>query len=125
MPHYIAGARSLLGDGIHGRTRLFQIGRIAGEPHHAGVGVGDHGGERLIYFVRDGCRQRAHGAHAGDAGELGLRFVVCVFRALALGHFRQQLPIGLLQFGGPLLHPQLKFIARIAGARPPLVFATN
>ena len=113
MPDHVAGARSFLSDAVHGRARFFQIGRLAGKPHHARVGIGDNGGERLIYFVRDGRRQRAHRAHARYASELGLRFVIGVFRALALGHFRQQLFIGLLEFGGPFLYSQLKFIAGI------------
>ena len=96
MPDYVAGARSLLSDAVHRRARFLQIGRVARKPHHAGIGVGDDGGERLVHFVGDGRRQRAHRAHAGDARELGLRFVIRVFRALALGHFRQQLLVRLL-----------------------------
>jgi hypothetical protein len=42
-------------------------------------------------------REPAHRAQPGHAGEFGLRFVACVFRALAFGHLRQELFIGMFQ----------------------------
>src|SRR5882762_2358986 len=79
---------------------------VAREPAYAGIGVGDGGGNRLIHFVGDGGCQFSHGHNLRDVGEFGLRFVIPFFRTPAFGHFRPQLLVALLEFGGPVPYPR-------------------
>jgi hypothetical protein len=51
VPDDVAGSRSFLSDAFDCRPRFFQVWRVAREPHHAGIGIGDDCGQRLVYLV--------------------------------------------------------------------------
>ena len=57
------------------RPRLVEIGRIGGQPAHAGIAVGDHRGERLIDLVRDRGGEFAQRGHTADMRELRARLI--------------------------------------------------
>src|SRR5260370_13514530 len=73
-----------LDDVLSGATRFVQVGSFAVEPAQASLGVGDDGGERLVYFMGDRCGQLAQGRRACGMGEICLRFAKSLLGPIAL-----------------------------------------
>jgi hypothetical protein len=84
---------TVLDDTIESILSLLHIGRLAGQPAQAGIGVGDHPGERLLDFMGNRRRQLPHRRDAVDVRELHLRLAQGfggshVLREVALDHER-------------------------------------
>ena len=70
---------------------FFHIGWITTQPSHAGVGVYNGGGDRLLDFVSQRSRQFSHHAHAVHACEICLQLAqsfALFFGAFALSDIR-------------------------------------
>src|SRR5437762_631350 len=73
-------------DEADGFPRLIEVRSGPGKPGLAGVAVGHDGGERLVDFVSDGCRQFSHRHDARNMSQFRLRLPQGVFGLLVLGH---------------------------------------
>ena len=69
----VAGSMTVLDDTIESVLGLLHIGRLARQPAQAGIGVGDHPGERLLDFMGNRRRQLPHRGDAVDVRKLHLR----------------------------------------------------
>jgi len=61
---------------------FFQVGSTCGQKADTGIGVVDHGGERLIDLMGDGGGQFAHGRQPGHVSEIRLRLAQRCFGTL-------------------------------------------
>ena len=68
-----AGAIAVLDDPARQTARASSRSWLAAEPAQAGIGIGDHGGERLVDFMGNRGRQLPHRRDAIDVRELRLR----------------------------------------------------
>jgi hypothetical protein len=98
---YLARVIAIFDDPLHGAARFVQVWRVAVEPAHSSLGVGDDACERLVHFVGDRGGQFSQRRHARDASEFGLRLTVS---PLALAEvLLRLLPLGQIEHEGDAL----------------------
>ena len=83
-PNDLASVLAVLDDPLRCLHGLGNVGRRRRQPSHAGVPVGDDGGERLIDFVRDRAGQLADRRDLGGARHPGLKIANRLGRAFQL-----------------------------------------
>ena len=95
------------------------------EPRHAGVGIGHDRGQRLIYFVSDGCRELADCSDSNHASKFGTRYLQSLFGAPLFRHLREKRIVCALQFERCVLQPVLPAHLGIAEGTLLFAFATK
>ena len=70
------------------------------EPTQTGIGVGDHRGDRLVDFVRDGSRHLSQQHYPIETREIGLGLLQGLLRTFAIGDvYVNRLQKGISGFG--------------------------
>ncbi len=125
----IAGSKAVLDDGIERPPDLPQVRRVAAEPAHRHLGVGDRGGHGLVHFMRDRGRELPHGRDTIRMRELHVHVAQGIIGPLALGQVEHK-GDGLAtrftecrtadQYGDPAtILPDIFLFEEFAGSRRP------
>src|SRR5262249_21284981 len=78
---------------VEGRPSSGNIWHVMGQPAQGCVAIVHNGGERLVDFMCNGCRELPHRRQSGRARELRLRFLQRRLVEFALGHIHRDADI--------------------------------
>jgi hypothetical protein len=92
------------------RPSLDQVRSVTGEPRYACVSVGYDCGERLIYFVGNGCRELADCSDPNHASKFGPRYLESLFGAPLFRHLIEKRIVCALQLDGAFFNPCFQLI---------------